>query len=128
MQQRAATAWTAFARGRTEEALTLMRQAADLEDSNEKHIVTPGRVLPARELLGDMLLEAAQPAAALREYEASQAREPNRFRGCYGAARAAEAAADREKAAKSYEQLLVLAKDGDSERAELAHARAYVAR
>ena len=128
VQQRAATAWTVFARGQTDEALKLMRQAADLEDANEKHIVTPGRVLPARELLGDMLLEASQPMAALREYEVSQAREPNRFRGCYGAARAAEEAADREKAAKFYGQLLVLAKDSDGERPELARARAYVVR
>ena len=60
-------------------------QAADLEDRNEKHIVTPGRILPARELLGDMLLELKQPAAALKEYEASQLREPNRFRGYRGA-------------------------------------------
>ena len=58
VQQRAATAWTALAQGRTAEAIELMRAAADLEDANEKHIVTPGRVLPARELLGDMLLEA----------------------------------------------------------------------
>ncbi len=128
VQQRAATAWTAFALGRTDEGLKLMRQAADLEDANEKHIVTPGRVLPARELLGDMLLEARQPAAALREYEGSQVREPNRFRAHYGAARAAEEAGNREKAAKSYGQLLALAKDGGSERPEFARARAYVAR
>jgi tetratricopeptide (TPR) repeat protein len=128
VQQRAATAWTIFAQGRPEHALKLMRQAADLEDANEKHIVTPGRVLPARELLGDMLLEAGQPAAALREYETSQSREPNRFRGYYGVARAAEEAGDREKAANSYQQLLALANDGGSERPELARARAYIAR
>ena len=92
VQQRTATAWAALAQGRTAEALELMRAAADLEDANEKHIVTPGRVLPARELLGDMLLEAAQPAAALQEYQASQVREPHRFRGYSGAARAADAA------------------------------------
>ncbi len=76
-----------------------MRDAADQEDRQEKHIVTPGRILPARELLGDMLLEAGQPAAALAEYEASFVRDPNRFRGLYGAARAANAAGDRDKAA-----------------------------
>jgi tetratricopeptide (TPR) repeat protein len=86
VQQRAAAGWIAFARKDSEAALTLMREAADLEDGSEKHIVTPGRILPARELLGDMLLEAGQPTLALREYEKSQAREPNRFRGYYGAA------------------------------------------
>jgi hypothetical protein len=127
IQQRAAAAWIAFARKDAEAGLMLMREAADLEDRNEKHIVTPGRILPARELLGDMLLEAGQPALALREYEASAQREPNRFRGLYGAARAAETAGERDKAAGYYRQLLALAKDADSPRPELARAKAYVA-
>ena len=126
VQQRTAAAWIAFARNRTDEALQLMRSAADLEDHNEKHIVTPGRVLPARELLGDMLLEAGQPAQALREYEASQAREPNRFRGYWGAARAAEAAGDRRIASDYYRKLLALAKDADTERPEITRARAFL--
>jgi hypothetical protein len=81
VQQRAAAGWIAFAQKKTDDAVKLMREAADLEDKHEKHIVTPGRILPARELLGDMLLETGQPALALEEYEASQRREPNRFRG-----------------------------------------------
>jgi hypothetical protein len=125
IQHRAVTAWTAFARNKPDDALKLMREAADLEDRNEKHIVTPGRILPARELLGDMLLEAGQPALALKEYEASQQREPNRFRGLAGAARAGEAANDRDKAAAYYRKLLALAKDSDTDRPELAHARTY---
>ena len=128
IQQRAAAAWIAFARADSDGALKLMREAADLEDSNEKHIVTPGRILPARELLGDMLLEAGQPARALAEYEASQLREPNRFRGYYGAARAADAAGDQAKAKVYYVRLLDLAKSADSPRPELAAAKAYVAR
>ena len=128
IQQRAIAGWIAFARKNPEEALRLMREAADLEDKNEKHIVTPGRILPARELLGDMLLEAGQPALALKEYEASQLREPNRFRGYYGAARAAEAAGDKDKAKAYYGKLLDLAKNADSPRPELVQARAYVAR
>ncbi len=128
MQRRAVAGWIALAQKNTDEALKLMRDAADLEDKNEKHIVTPGRVLPARELLGDMLLEAGQPALALTEYEASQEREPNRFRGLYGAARAAEAAGDRDKATAYYGRLLALAKNADTERPELVLARAYVAR
>jgi hypothetical protein len=128
VQRRAVAGWIALAQKNTDEALKLMRDAADLEDKNEKHIVTPGRVLPARELLGDMLLEAGQPALALTEYEASQEREPNRFRGLYGAARAAEAAGDRDKATAYYGRLLALAKNADTERPELVLARAYVAR
>ncbi len=128
VQQRAATAWTVFAEGRPAEALDLMRRAADLEDANEKHIVTPGRVLPARELLGDMLLEARQPAAALREYEASRAREPNRFRGYAGAARAAEAAGERDQATMLYGRLLALTDGSTTDRPEIARARAYLGR
>jgi hypothetical protein len=127
IQQRAALAWAAFAAKDTAAALAGMREAADLEDRNEKHIVTPGRILPARELLGDMLLEAGQPALALREYEASGQREPNRFRGMAGAARAAAAAGEREKAAGYYRQLLALARESDSPRPELEQARAYIA-
>ena len=75
-----------------------------------------------------MLYETGQPILALKEYEASQQREPNRFRGYYGAARAAEAAGDRNKAAMYYDKLLILAKSADTERPEVAHARAYVGR
>ena len=128
IQQRAVAAWIALARKNTDDASKLMREAANLEDQNEKHIVTPGRILPARELLGDMLYEAGQPALALKEYEASQQREPNRFRGYYGAAVAAEAAGDHEKAAMYYGKLLTLAKTADTQRPELVRAKAYVAR
>ena len=127
VQQTTVAAWIALAQKRTGDALRLMRAAADLEDRNEKHIVTPGRVLPARELLGDMLLEAGQPAQALVEYEASQRREPNRFRGYYGAACAAEAVGDRGKAGAYYAKLIALAGDAGSSRPELARARAFVA-
>ena len=91
-------AWTALAQGKRDEALSLMRSAADAEDKTEKHIVTPGRIMPARELLGDMLLELKRPAEALKEFEASQLREPERFRGYYGAAQAAAQSGNREKA------------------------------
>jgi tetratricopeptide (TPR) repeat protein len=127
--QRLATAgWIAMQEGRNEEALKLMRGAADLEDRNEKHIVTPGRIVPARELLGEMLLEMKQPQAALQEYEASQRREPNRFRNYSGAARAAEMAGDRAKAAYYYQKLVVLAKDADTARPELVSAKNYAQR
>jgi hypothetical protein len=70
-----------------------------LKTETKDTLSRPGRILPAGELLGDMLMEANQHLVALKEYEASQQREPNRFRGFYGAARAAEGAGDREKAA-----------------------------
>ncbi|HEY0337655.1 MAG TPA: hypothetical protein VGC70_09980 [Burkholderiales bacterium] len=127
IQRLAVAGWIALAQRKTDDALKFMGAAADLEDKNEKHIVTPGRIVPARELLGDMLLELQQPAQALKEFEASQVREPNRFRGYYGAARAAEAAGDRRKAADYYAKLMDLAKKADSSRPELARARAYVA-
>jgi tetratricopeptide (TPR) repeat protein len=127
VQRLAVAGWIALAQGKTEDALKYMRGAADLEDKNEKHIVTPARIVPARELLGEMLLELKQPALALKEYEASHVREPNRFRGFYGAALAAEGAGDRRKAADYYARLIELTKKANSSRPELARARAYVA-
>jgi tetratricopeptide (TPR) repeat protein len=127
IQRLAVAGWIALAHGKTDDALKLMRAAADLEDKNEKHIVTPGRIVPARELLGEMLLELKQPAQALKEFEASQVREPNRFRGYYGAARAAEAAGDRQKAREHFAKLVDLAKNADSARPELARAKEYLA-
>jgi uncharacterized protein HemY len=103
-----------------------MRAAADLEDKNEKDIVTPGRIVPARELLGEMLLELKQPALALKEFEVSQVREPNRFRGIYGAARAAAQSGDSSKAKQYYTRLVELVGKGDP-RPEVARAKAFLA-
>jgi tetratricopeptide (TPR) repeat protein len=96
--------WIAKAEGDHARALQLARAAAKHEDSSEKHVVTPGPILPARELLGDMLMELGQPAAALKEYEASIAKEPDRFRGLYSAARAAEASGNVAKARTWYDK------------------------
>ena len=84
-------------------------------------------MVPARELLGEMLMELQQPAAALAEFERSQVREPNRFRGIAGAALAADASGDRAKAGRLYARLLKLGHDADSPRPELARAKAYMA-
>jgi len=119
-------AWTALAQNKNDEALALMRQAADTEDKSEKNIVTPGRLLPARELLGDMLLELKQPAEALKAYEASQVREPNRFRGLYGAGQAAAQSGQRDKARLYFTRLIELASSGDA-RPEMEQARQYLA-
>jgi len=121
-----AAAWTALALGKPDEALTLMRAAADLEDKSEKHIVTPGRIVPARESLGEMLLEVKRPADALKEFEASQVREPERFRGYYGAAQAAARSGDKVKAKQYYVKLIAMVDPGTG-RPEVAQARAFVA-
>jgi hypothetical protein len=128
IQQRAAAAWAARAEGKNDEALTLMRGAADLEDSTEKHPVTPGPVLPARELLGEMLLDLNQPAQALVEFEASSAREPNRFNGLFGAARAAELSGNAAQARTLYKRLVALCVHADGDRPELRHAQAALAK
>ena len=128
IQRLAVMAWIARAEGKNDEALALMRQAASREDATEKHPVTPGALFPAREMLGDMLLEMGQPALALREFEASQKVDPNRFLGLYGAARAADLSGDGAKARTYYGQLVALAKDGDGTRTELREARTYLAK
>lgn len=126
VQALAVTAWIALAQGNRDEALKLMRGAADLEDSMEKHIVTPSPVVPARELLGEMLLEVGQPAEALKAFEASAEREPNRFRGTYGAARASALAGEHEKVRMYYARLVALTEKSDGTRPELQQARSYL--
>jgi hypothetical protein len=126
VQRRAAEAWIAFAKGDRDQGMTLMRAAADIEDKTEKHPVSPGRLIPARELLGDMLLESGRPADALVEFEASQVRDPKRFRGYWGAGQAAAQAGDKDKAREHYTRLVELAGSADP-RPELAKARDYLA-
>ena len=128
IQGKAATAWVALAEGRKDEALALMREAADLESATEKHIVMPGPIVPARELLGFMLLETGQPAEALVEFEKSQVVEPNRFQGFAGAARAAELLGRRDKAEAYYAKLMELTTKADTERPALQTARAFLGR
>lgn len=126
IQQLALKGWIARAEGRTEEALALLRQAADREDATEKHPVTPGPIQPAREMLAELLLEAGKPVQALAEFEQSQKAEPQRFHGLAGAARAAELVGDRVRARRYYEQLLALVATADTERPEVAQARRFM--
>jgi tetratricopeptide (TPR) repeat protein len=126
VQRLGAAAWVAFAGGNREAAFDLMRAAADLEDKSEKAAVSPGRLVPARELLGDMLLESGQPATALAEYERSQARDPNRFRSLYGAGEAAARSGNGNKARYYFAKLVELAGSGDP-RPETEKARRYLA-
>ena len=123
IQAKVATAWALRAEGKNEEALAAMGTAADHEDQTEKHVVTPGPIMPARELLGDLLLELGRPAEALPQYEASIAKEPNRFRGLYGAGLAAELSGDRVRARGHFEKLAAICAQSDGTRPELARAR-----
>jgi tetratricopeptide (TPR) repeat protein len=100
-----------------------MREAVEMEDKTEKSAISPGPIKPARELLGEMLLEMGRPAEALAEFEATMHKEPNRFRGVYGAAVAAARSADHEKAKSYYAQLLKICEQGDAGRPELRAAR-----
>jgi tetratricopeptide (TPR) repeat protein len=127
IQRRIVAAWVAYADGKSQEALEGMRAAVAREDATEKHPVTPGPLVPARELLGELLLELNDAAQALQAFEASHQVEPNRFRGLYGAGRAAALAGDRDKARTFYTQLVTLAAQADGARSELTEARAFLA-
>jgi len=127
-QIKTVSAWIALAEKRPEEAAQLMRAAAEAEDSSDKHPITPGNVAPSRELLGEMLMTLNSPAQAFAEFERSLKRDPNRFRGIYGAARAAEASGDREAARDYYSKLQTLAVNRDTERPELTRAKAFLKR
>jgi tetratricopeptide (TPR) repeat protein len=126
VQRLGGAAWVAYAQGNREEALTLMRAAADLEDKSEKAAVSPGRLVPARELLADMLLESGQPDEALAEYERSHGHDPNRYRSLYGAGQAAVQCGNRDKARHYFSMLIELAGSGDP-RPEMEQARRYLA-
>ena len=122
-QRLAAEAWVLWAEGARDEALDTARRAAELEQTVEKHPVTPGPLLPARELYADMLLESGDAAAAQAAYEATLAREPRRARALYGAGRAAQQAGDLDAAARHAAALLELMDRADPERPEPVWAR-----
>ena len=124
----ALSGWIAYREGAPDEGLKLMREAADREDASVKHVAMENRLYPLRELLGELLLEAGQPAAALREYEATFKENPNRYRGLYGAARAAEAAGDRQKAETYYAKFVAVSAKADTDRPEIAQAKTFLAR
>jgi tetratricopeptide (TPR) repeat protein len=126
VQRLGAAGILAHAQGNDQQALKLVRAAADLDASMDKHPATPAEVLPARELLADLLLELNDPSAALKEYEQSLGTDRNRFRSMVGMARAAKATGDTAKARHAYEKLVTIA-SADSNRPELAEAKAYLA-
>jgi hypothetical protein len=126
IQRQAAAAWLAQAEGKSDEALRLMRSAAELEDSTDKHPVTPGAILPAREMLGDLLLELKRPVEAQKEYEVVLQTAPNRFNSLYGAAHAAELAGNRQKARTYYSKLTTICNQATGQRPELQLAKDYL--
>jgi len=123
----AVAAWTAQAEGNGALAERLMRAAADGEDASIKNVSMENRLVPMRELLAELLIVQGKADVALREYEAALREYPNRYRGLYGAAHAAEASGKREKASDYYKRLLALTKDADSSRPEMVAAKAYLA-
>lgn len=127
IQRRAALSLIAFAEGKREQAIQELRREAALEDSLGKHPVSPGAMFPVRELLAESLLEAGRADEALAEFQASLHLNPGRFNAVYGAAKAADRAGKKAEARRYFGQLVELAQAGGS-RAELAEARAYLAK
>jgi len=129
IQEVAVGAWAALAAGKKEEALRQMRLAAELEDGTEKSAVTPGPLAPARELLGEMLLEMNEPAQALEQFEATLKKEPGRFRALNGAAHAAQLSANHEASQKYFRELLKVCSHADKPgRSELTEAERAILR
>src|SRR5213080_3101787 len=127
IQRLAARAWLEVATGDTAAAILHAGQAADREDGTQKHPVTPGPVLPARELEGDLLLAVQQPAAAAQAYRRTLALSPNRARSLFGLAQAAAQAGDLAVARATYQQFLNVTAQADGARPEIAIARRAVA-
>jgi hypothetical protein len=117
-----------FAGGKKDEGLAVLRAAADREDATEKHVVTPGLLVPAREVLALVLLNEAKTAEALSQYEMVLTKEPNRYRAFAGAMQAAERAGDRKKAASFAERVLDQTAAADTQRPEMAQARKILGR
>lgn len=125
-QRKTIAAWIAYSKGETDKALQMMRKAADIEDSVDKHPVTPGAVLPARELLGDMLVLLGKYGEAIKAYETSLMISPNRLNSLYGTGFAAESSGDSEKAVFYYSKLKELTGNVDSDRPSIKRALAYL--
>jgi tetratricopeptide (TPR) repeat protein len=125
-QMLAISAWVALKEGDRDRAVKFLRAAADSEDGSIKHVAMENRLFPFRELLAELLLEVGQPAAALSEFGTALKQTPNRFRGFWGAARAADAAGDQQKATEYFGKLVELAKNADTERPEILQAKAYL--
>jgi hypothetical protein len=129
IQANAVSAWSALTAGKNEDALRQMELAANMEDGTEKSAVTPGPLSPARELLGDMLLEMNKPTEALAQFEATLKKEPRRFRSLYGAAHAAQLSGSRDLSQRYFSELLTVCAHSDKPgRPEIKEAREALAK
>ena len=128
IQRQVASAFVLAAEGKQDEALKALSAAADAEDKTEKHPVTPGVPIPARELYGTMLLERGMAKEALAAFEATLKKEPNRLGATLGVAKSAERAGDQAKARQHYAAAVALTENADPVWPEIAAARAFVAR
>ena len=126
LQMQAASAWVTASEGKIDEAVEMLRHAADAEDVLGKHPVSPGAFIPIREQLGSLLLEMGQPKEAQREFDAALKIYPGRFRGLYGAAQAAEQAGDNKNASRYYSKLAAQTSKADGSRDELNHVREFL--
>jgi hypothetical protein len=126
IQITAAQAWMKFEKSHREQGLVLMIEASKMEDNTSKHPVTPGEVLPAAELLGDMLLAMNKPSEALQAYERNLLSHPNRFNGICGAVMAAKESGNEKKATMYFESLLKLVESSNSDRPEIKKAKEFL--
>lgn len=127
IQALAVTAWSSLAKVANEEALRKMESAAEMEDKTEKSVITPGPLSPARELLGEMLLQMNEPAKALEQFEATLKKEPRRFNSLYGAAHAAQLSGNRDTSERFYRGLLSVCPHSDKPaRSELREAELFI--
>jgi len=126
IQIKTVQAWLNFKQNNIEDGLILMKEAVEIEKKTSKHPVTPGDVLPAIEMLGDMLLQLNRPEEALIAYEENLVGHPNRFNGIYGAAKAAKQSGNNEKAIHYFNQLIQLTENSKSSRPEIKVAKAYL--
>jgi tetratricopeptide (TPR) repeat protein len=126
IQIKAGEAWIHYVTGDRKIAINEMKLAAQMEDSTGKHPVTPGEVLPARELLGDMFFQMNENQNALLAYQAVLKQSPNRFNSLYGAGKSAEKSGDEKKAIYYYKQLSAIADQVNSDRQELNDVRKHL--
>jgi len=125
LQMQAASAWIAYAEGKKEQAIEMLRRSADAEDVLGKHPVSPGALVPIREQLGSLLLELGRAKEAGKEFQAALKIYPGRFRGLYGAALAAEQSGDKPSAQQLYAKLAAQTAQSDAAREELKRIREY---
>ena len=124
IQIKACKGWIALAEGNAKVAVQFMTEAANMEEATAKHPVTPGEIIPARELLGDMYLKIGDYRNAATTYEANLEKHPNRFNGVFGAALTFEKLGEAEKAKQYYQKLVSLA--GGNERPQLVAAKIFL--